>query len=227
MTYEALRWRVDALNGEWARLAVLPAPAGWSGFLVGVGAGGGSTLGEVLDAVPAASDAVLGGLLAACAEGDALAGRVVVQAMLGKLVKMATRDGEHDLGAYVAALWEVVRAYPLGRRPHKVAANLALDTLKAVKRGGRRLPVVVTDAVPTPAPRDPDPGGDRVLRAAVRLGLIDDETRELLSVVYVDGRDRREVASARGITQEALRARCSRAVRALRAGAGQLASAVA
>lgn len=190
------------------------------------------TLGDVLESVSGDPDSVLGGLIAACLGGDSLAGRVVVQAMLPKMILMARRDAEHDLGAYLAALWERVQTYPLQRRPQRVAANLALDTLKLVKRQSTRAKaaVLVTDwAAPAGLASAEEVahrgrgGAARVLSRAAALGVIDDHAREVLSVVYLDGRSAVQAGRELGLSPEVMRARCSRAVRRLRSHAPELA----
>ncbi len=119
------------VNDEWRQLAELPA-AGLSG---GVPALAGCVrLGEVLGRVRDDPDAVLAAVIGAAQRGDLQAGRIVVQAMLPKLVRMCSRDADNDLQTYLACLWETVVTYPLERRPARVAANLALDTLKRAKR---------------------------------------------------------------------------------------------
>lgn len=241
MTTEGMSWRVGALNSEWETLASKEVPSGWRA--VGDSSGGGSsegvlafaqssTLGDLLAAVSGDPDAVLGALIAICLRGDSLAGRVVVQAMLPKMILMARRDAEHDLGAYLAALWERVQTYPLARRPQRVAANLALDTLKAVKRQSTRAKasVVVTDwAAPAGLASAEEVahrrrgGAARVLSRAAALGVIDDHAREVLSVVYLDGRSAAQAGRELGLSPEVVRARCSRAVRRLRSYAPELA----
>ncbi|WP_298329939.1 hypothetical protein [Haloactinopolyspora sp.] len=69
--------------------------------------------------------------------GDDLAGRTVLQLMLGKAIRIAASrcglDTQHSLEeAAISALWTAIATYPVERRPTKVAANLAMDTLRAV-----------------------------------------------------------------------------------------------
>ncbi len=116
---------VRSLNEEWDRLAARPVPTGWGGAA--------RTVGEVLAGVGADPDARLGELLRHHAGGDQLAGRVVLQAMLGKLVRLAAEDRRHGVSDYVAECWLRLAGYPLARRPHRVAANLALDTRRGVR----------------------------------------------------------------------------------------------
>lgn len=218
MTTEGLTSRLAALNAEWARLAPTPPPvdASWAPCLTRL-----PDLGAVLDAVRARPDEVLGALLAAATAGDQLAGRVIVQAMLGKLVRLTASDPEGDLGDHLLALWEVLCAYPLAARPTSVAANLALDTLKRVRRLRRpEEEVVDCEAVPrvVAAPWRASASVDAVLDAAVRLGLLDAPGRALLEEVYLDQPGPRPAAT---------RQRCSRLLRSLRAHAPELALAAA
>ncbi|MEV0604660.1 hypothetical protein AB0I82_35920 [Streptomyces sp. NPDC050315] len=90
------------------------------------------------------SDLWLGALLRqAMAEGAAaqLAARVVVQTMLPSARRTATRllrsyGRRYDevAQAVIASLCQVVRSYPLARRPQKIAANLAMETLHLASR---------------------------------------------------------------------------------------------
>ena len=59
-----------------------------------------------------------------------LAGRVVLQTMLGKVVRLAQAHPDVAVDDFVSALWCRIRTYPLTRRPRRIAANLALDTRK-------------------------------------------------------------------------------------------------
>ncbi len=230
MTTEGLQWRVAALNSEWAQMSQVSLPDAWCEECRALAEV--TSLDNVLDAVRSHPDEVLRCLLAQCRSGDTFAGRVVIQAMLPKMVLMAKRDPIHDLGAYLAVLWERVQTYPLDRRPHKVAANLALDTLKGVKKqsSNGRLAVLHTDwSSPGILSRAAEVfgrrkgGAARVLNRAVSLGVIDSSAREVLSMVYLDGRSATQAGRELGLTADAVRARCSRAVRRLRLHAPELA----
>jgi hypothetical protein len=141
---------VGRLNLEWARLsvaaesmasvdawgAVSPALSG-AGSLEGV-------LSRVWQADVKARDEVLLALLELSLAGDQLAGRTVLQAMLGKAVRVAAcaanrpdvrGDQEEALACAVSSLWLVIATYPIARRRSRVAANLALDTVALVQRG--------------------------------------------------------------------------------------------
>ena len=197
--------------------------AGTTGALEGC-----RTPADVLARVRRDPDAVLLLLLRHATRGDAVAARVVLQALLPKAVLMAAADREAPVDDYVAALWCAVVAYPVARRPSSVAANLALDTLKSVRRGRRPVPdlavpphLVVLAAERRPAqlvgsPRPAaDPDARSVLARACAYGLVDPLTRDLLRSVYADGLAGEAAADRYGLTQGALRSRCSRALRVL------------
>jgi len=185
--------------------------------------------GDVLARVPEDPDAVLLALLEEAVAGDALAARVVLQAFLPKMVRMAALDRAAEVDDYVTALWCEVVAYPVRRRRTSVAANLVLDTLKAVHRDRR--PgcdvAVPPDLVVVAAERGPGhlvgaepagPGGpsaDAVLRVAREHRLVDPGTRELLRSVYAEGLSGDAAARRHGLSPGAVRSRCSRAVRVL------------
>ncbi|SDT41619.1 hypothetical protein SAMN04488543_4257 [Friedmanniella luteola] len=209
---------VDALNREWAAL-------------------GRADLDVAVTAARRGDDGVLHRLVAATLDGDRLAGRVVLQSQLGRLVRMAARDPVAPVDDYVSAFWCVLAAYPLQRRPVRVAANLALDTLKQVHRDRRwmgRSPVAVLvagdDLEPIldrarPPSEEPEAAAGDLIRAGERLRLIDRPTGRLLHAVYVDGLSGREAAVRCATTPGSLRVRCSRAVHRLAAHADELAEA--
>lgn len=234
---------VDALNAEWKALESDRRAGGYRRAEVGRWAAEHPPLRschdgtDVLAAVGGNPDAVLAALIAvhqtgAHRQGRELAGRIVLQAMLGKLVAMARRDPRHSIEDYVGQLWSRIGSYPLSRRPRRIAANLALDTLKAVTRD--RDGVVGGEAVALlPASEDQleraglaataagvragveDLSAHRVLRTACELELIDDQTRRLLTSVYVEGLSGQQAARRFGISTATVRFRCSRAVRLL------------
>ena len=99
------------------------------------------TTGEALVQARREGDPWLAQLIAAAQGGDELAGRCVVQAVLGRLVAIARRDSRLDVDQLVGALWLRILAYPLERRPRAIASNLALDARKDVVAELRPLPV--------------------------------------------------------------------------------------
>jgi len=183
---------------------------------------------EVLERVGTTPDVVLGHLLAEAAVGNELAGRVVLQAMLPKVVRMASVDPVAGVDEYLTALWCEIASYPLERRPASVAGNLALDTLKAVRRERRpavdvvappHLVVLAADRRPGQVvgstARSVGPRVVEVLAQARQLRLVDVATGELLHSVYAEGLSGESAARRHGLSPGAVRARCSRAVKVL------------
>lgn len=218
MTAAHLRESLTRLDAEWRHLVDSrpPQPYAWRRDCPAFASASG--LGDVLAAIAAAPDAALLHLLEQHAAGDPLAGRVVLQAMVGKLVRMALVDPVACLDDYLAAAWLRIATYPTATRRSSVAANLALDTLKAVKREQRR-----PDATPPPTPREPDAA--TVLGVAADLGLIDDTAAATLAAVYLDGCSGADAARRLGTSPGAVRVRCHRAVATLRDHAAELAMA--
>lgn len=232
---------VNALNAEWAQLSKAPGQPVDSWGQRYPALTGCSTLADVLDAVRADSDHVLTALLREHRDGDVIAGRTVLQQMLGRIVVMARRDGEADIDDYVAALWLGIHTYPLAQRPTKIVANLALDTLKLVKKETRWGGAEVHVATLAPGEwleqielQDQERSGNApeaepealtatgVIEAAGRLGLIDGKTRAVLLSVYSDGLSGRDAADRHETSPAMIRHRCSKAVRRLAQHAAQL-----
>ena len=125
---------VGALDQEWRELVGMHPEAvmGWAvrhAVLAPY-----HSLDDVLSAARQPSDAVLAALLAEVSAGDRLAGRVVLQALVGRIARMAQRDPRSGIDDYLGALWQVINNYPLARRPVRIAANLSMDALQAVAR---------------------------------------------------------------------------------------------
>src|SRR5579863_1649713 len=112
----------DAWREVEPALAAFRNPAAAVRFLRGPGAG-------------ARKDEILCALLR-YARWEPLAGRVVLEAILPGLKNMAgrllvdVRDREELWSVLMACAWEHIRAYPVARRPRRVAANLLLDCLR-------------------------------------------------------------------------------------------------
>ena len=246
------------LNLEWAQLVAAPASLTalnrWAQTcppLNGVG-----TLDAVLaliaNADAVARDAVLLALIEAAQAGDGLAGRTVLQTMLGKAVRVAGTiayredvrgDQDEALARAVAALWQAIATYPVARRPTRVAANLALDTVALSQRGHKgsshprrahcEVPVAdvasVRPAVQHDWDQDPMDGPAdaqllTVLAWAVRARVVGLGDAQLLARVYtVDEHglpvDARMVAEQAGLSWPALRQRCRRLARRVGAAA--------
>ena len=230
---------VDDLDRDWRVLVAADGavPQGWAAHPALAAC---ADLDEVVARAARGDDAVLVALLGAAAGPDALAARTVLQAMLGRLVRMAGRDPRASVDDYVGALWCVIATYPLAARPARAAANLALDTLKEVhrdRRWGRAGPAPVWlpgEALETVLEHCWQRGqldhgrpaheltAAAVIAAGRRLRLIDARTGALLHDVYVEGLSGREAAQRGGSTPGSARVRCSRAVRRLAAEAPAL-----
>lgn len=220
-------WRALAMTGDWATTV---RRWGWRHPAVLAGC---RTPDDVLDAIRRDPDPVLLALLELAGGDDMTAGRVIVQSMLPKLIVMARRDPDHETADYVSWLWVVIRRYPTGRRRHRVAANLSLDTLKQATRSrvrreipyrseslaqlGHEASRTATDETGTDALT-----ATRVINGARRLGLVDDATARVLTLVYDTGLPGREAAELLDMSVDTVRWRCSRAVRTLAAHSHEL-----
>lgn len=206
-------------------------------------------LAETLPAITDSPDQALTFLISSAQTGESFAGRIVVQALLPKLVLIARSQLRADLSmdealaGTIAGLWELIAEYPLDRRPHAVAANLVMDALKRLRQQlrpdaalGCALRLDATALAQTSAilfeatTRTPDhsAGQDRdelvdVLTRAVELGAIRRSDARLLTRVYRHGQAA-ECATEMGISPGAVRKRCSTLKANLRplAAAGQL-----
>lgn len=132
--------------------------------------------GDIVDAIDAAdheeTDALLLALIRLFHAGQQLAGRIVLQALLPKLVKInqqvtidtAVTDSwnEDRRHTTVAEFWSVLADYPVARRVERVASNLVLNTLHQVTEPLRAKPRVAMTH-PDPLPRFT---GSRISRTA-------------------------------------------------------------
>ena len=182
-------------------------------------------------------------LVALVLDGDILAGRVVLQTMLGKVVRLAQAHPGVAVDDFVSALWCRIRSYPLTRRPRRIAANLAWDTRKDVLGGWptRRLEVSagswsestwehvlhrrtdseLLDHNGFAACRD----AGRVIATARVIGVIDQATAALLHTVYIDGASGQYAALRHHTTPAMVRYRCSWALRRMARSAAAIAEA--
>ena len=230
---------VEALNHDWDELVDRHRGSvrGWSrshGALAEC-----RSLVDVLLAARGQPDAVLGALLTEVSNGDHLAARVLLQAMLGRIVRMAARDPQAGVDDYVSALWCRICSYPLSARPSRIAANLSMDTLKTVFAEKRWL----REGEVTPWPHEvfwdeqhehlflardeTGVAGAAVLRAARDRGVIDEPVHALLVSVYLEELTGSEAAGRHWTSAESVRVRCSRAVRRLAAHRNELLAEVA
>lgn len=130
------------------------------------------SLPELLDTIDSAgaerTDEILLALIHLTHDGQQLAGKVVLQAMLPKLSRMAatatmattdanTMEERRQVG--IGVFWDVLTTYPTERRTRRIAGNLALDTLHRLTETTR----AVAEERPvdmTPGWRSPHPNGE-------------------------------------------------------------------
>ena len=122
------------------------------------------SLDDIVSVAKQNSDPILAALLTEVSLGDQLAARVVLQTLIGRMVRMSLRDPRSSIEDYLAALWCVINSYPLDRRPVRIAANLSMDTLRAISDERRWL-----------------------RRGDVTLSLSSEALEELLEPVNLDG----------------------------------------
>jgi hypothetical protein len=203
------------------------------------------SLDDVLSAARLNPDPVLAALLTEVACEDQLAGRVVLQVLIGRMVRMAQRDPRSSIDDYLAHLWCVIGTYPLQRRPVRIAANLSMETLKAVSQERRWLAQGGVTLLPSSesleellepmgldgslydSPPPVDVELRLVLEASSLLQSIDDSDALLLRTIYADGMSGNQAARQFHTSAGTVRVRCSKVVRQLAAHAVELASAAA
>jgi len=138
------------LDAEWASLARTAMPIRWHDHsALRVPDIVQPTLGDLLGVTerrgdPARSDRVLAALarLASDVEGaghDPVAARTLLQMLLPGAKALARRlswlgDGQERAAAVTATLYELIRVYPIQRRPSRIAANLLADTQQRLLR---------------------------------------------------------------------------------------------
>jgi len=157
------------------------------------------------------------------ARSDPLAGRVVLQALLPGLKRLAGRllfeagEREELWSLLLAHLWAGIRSYPVERRPRRVAANLLLDAAHATLGDlgkERRLRAHASEL----APESVEAGEQEelVLARAVRAGALSRAEALLILRSRVEGVPLAQIATEEGAGYDALRIRRRRAELRLR-----------
>jgi DNA-directed RNA polymerase specialized sigma24 family protein len=159
------------------------------------------------------------------ARSDPLAARVVLQALLPGLKRLAGRllldvaERDELWSLLLAHLWEQIRRYPLERRPRRIAANLLLDAAHATLADlgtERRLRAQPSDAVPaSPAHAEGGEHEEVVLASAVRAGALSREEALLILRTRIEAVSLARLAADEGVRYDALRMRRRRAERRL------------
>ena len=171
-------------------------------------------LDDVLRSIRSNPDEVLRGLIVACQGGHPLAGRVIIQALLPKLILMSRSFPYPAVDHLLSALWIRVVRYPLVQRPTSIAANLVLDTRKDALAECRVR--IITSPVPE-EPSDEEVTAQYIISTARALQLATPESLSIIEKVYIEGLPSAQVAELYSMTPEAVRRRCSDTVKRLRA----------
>lgn len=212
------------LGREWSRLTEKHDATLWALRCPGLHSA--CCLDDVLDCTKTAdADEVLHFLVAEHQAGDPIAGRVVLQAMIPKIITMARgwqRTQVDPMGDLVSQMWIQIDQYPLVARPRKVAANLAMDSLKHVRKLWAA-DAPEEKASPTPGfwfegvePEEPvvdDVTAAGILLEALEMGLISERVHAILTAVYDEGLSGREAAARFGVSVDSIRFHCSRSIR--------------
>ncbi len=185
------------------------------------------SLTDVLQAAQQRPDAVFATLLrlgadgAGSTESATVARRVILQSLLGLLVRLA-KGRPQVFEEAVTEAWLLIAEYPLARRPRSIVANLAWSLRRwAAEQGDSpRQPTAlpIGGLLTEPAsPTIPEPELDAAdtLTQARRLGLIDPLTHQTLVSVYLVGKTSAEAGRDLGLSAQAVRWRCSNALRNL------------
>lgn len=225
---------VGQLNGEWASLRTDPVTirtvADWATAEDALADC--TSLHAIEQAVSSESrertDDILLALLRLGQAGQALASRTVFQLMLGKAIRIAAthagRDTRHNLEhAAITALWTVIATYPIDRRPTKVAANIAMDTLRytvgELSHQRNETPVNPEVLYSNDTDHDEQPADlelVNLLTWAVDNGTITSRDATLVLDIYVPAPGRvggQAAAADHGLSWTAARQRASRAIR--------------
>lgn len=230
-THYARNGQIGQLNAEWRdHYADRHLPKAWtSGALPHAPA----TYGELLFAVAGGTrdraDQLLHALLTLQRHNDPTAGRVVLQVMLGSTHRLigtaAARHLDDPAAEAIEATWATITRYPL-HRTSSVAANLALDSLKALSKpveaplpAGDNLPDhlgrhTLSGRLHAPDAIHADEEALELLKWAHDHHILDRDAITLLARVYLGNgpADYPALAQAYGVAQPALRKRISRAV---------------
>lgn len=160
-------------------------------------------------------------------EDERFAAHALLQALLPLLCGLARRDRRADLDDYVAEAWIRIMTFPV-TRTRKVCTNIALDCLHVIsagrRRSGREQARTIPDHGVDPwAEAAPGERARDLIDAASRMGIVNRSSRPVLMSVYAEGLGHDRTAQRYTMTPEAVRARCSRATRAMRRHASELA----
>lgn len=193
------------INTDWLTIAATCTPASWSDAAPHLAQS--HTLADVLVAIATstgeATDAILHTLLSAHHNGDTVAGRVLLQTMLGSVRRLMHtaryRRLDDPASSALEAMWHSIASYPLRRR-RSVAANLALGALKHLHScaehelpAGDLLDVHIhreqVSGRIAPTPPDPKDEVTRLLAWALDSGTLTSDEVSLLARTYLTDTD--------------------------------------
>lgn len=208
---------LDSLNTEWLDLG--QQPVSWSDCPALTDC---RAADDALSPAAGVADEVLGYLIARHQGGDWLAGRTVLQTMLGKLVCLAHRAPAdvrpHALPDLVAQMWIRIVTYPLDRRPRSIAANLWLDARKQAMAEWRPKEQATPEEAlnwlleeqDTTHQAEETTTAAELIREAARRGLLDDITTKVMLAFHGPEEPTSTTVGHRfGLSSENVRARCS------------------
>lgn len=157
---------------------------------------------------------------------EPIAGRVVLEAMLPGLKKLAgrllidVRRRDELWSVLLACAWERICTYPVQQRPRRVAANILLDSMRGTLvtfSSARRDPAALACKLPGGLVAAPaQEGVDALLDRAVAAGAVSRDEAELILATRTDDVSLRAFAEAEGTSFVMVRQRRSRAERRLR-----------
>lgn len=200
MSYATLR----SLNQEWSQLVAgsTDVVGQWKAHEQGLSSA--DDLDDVVRLIADAPDLVLAALMRLGRAGDGRAFRVILQAMLGKVVSECRRAPERFDEA-IAELWLAIAEYPLERRPRSILANLGWALHRRLQ----------TKSAPLLWIEPAGPAAAVVLSDAADMGVISAESFHLLGLVYLDGLTSAEAGGVLGISADLVRYRCRKELRRL------------
>jgi len=158
-------------------------------------------------------------LLVECAKRDELAARIVLQRILPPLLSVGYRRGRIVQGGASEAItdtlshaWELIRTYPIERRPNKVASNLVRDAeYFAFVRNSRRQTLKFELKHSPDLERFAEPSRERTAKDEIDKVLIDAEKLGLLPKYLeilrrlADGESYESIAKHHGVAVRTVR----------------------
>jgi DNA-directed RNA polymerase specialized sigma24 family protein len=157
------------------------------------------------------------------AAAEPLAARVVLEALMPGIARLAeriifdARDRDDLWALLLGHAWELIRRYPLARRPRRIAANLLLEIRRSAladfmedRPGHRQL-------TERDAPAAASSGGDveALLRGAVAAGALSADEADLILETRIDGLSMARLAAESSVAYHTLNVRRLRAERRL------------